>query len=184
MNEAAITSLVSLVAAIIGLITAVVTAFTVRPRPAETTVGGAAATTAPPRGTASPQTSAPPQAREPPPHAAPPGRGAYAPPWSPYQAGGPGSGYGPAAPARRPAALKISRSLWLGVVGLLLLAAVWAAPLLCYCCVVPGIWIAVHDLRSPGTRRLAAAGLAICAVGFAGALTDSVIYFATLKTHI
>ena len=86
-------------------------------------------------------------------------------------------------PGRPARALKISRSVWLGITGLVLVAAVWAAPLLCYCCVVPGVWIAVHDLRSPGTRRLAGLGIALCSLGFAVALTDSVIYFSTLHAH-
>jgi hypothetical protein len=192
VNEAAITSLVSLIAAIIGLITAIVTAFAKQPRAAQAPTAGHATATAPPWTAASPQTTLPPQTTRPPQTTPPPDAGvgppqpyapqqAYARQWAPPA----GSAYGgTSAPAPHPAALKISRSLWLGIVGLLLLAAVWVAPLLCYCCVVPGIWIAIRDLRSPGTRRLAAAGLAVCGVAFAGALADSIIYFATLKTHL
>ena len=147
VNEDAITSVVSLVAAVIGLVTAIVSALAARPRPVT-----------------QPQTATQPQ-MPPRPQASAPGPTAHIPVGSPVPT------------------LKISRSVWLGVAGLILVAAVWAAPLLCYCCVVPGIWIAVHDLRSPGTRRLAATGMALCGLGFALALTDSVIYFSTLNTH-
>ena len=160
MNEDAITSVISLVAAVIGLATAILSALAARPRPPAQPEAAAA----------QPQMAAqPPAGAQSPPYAQPP----------PYAQ----RPYAPAPPGTPARALKISRSVWLGITGLVLVAAVWAAPLLCYCCVVPGIWIAVHDLRSPGTRRLAGLGIALCALGFAVALTDSVIYFSTLNAH-
>ena len=161
VNEDAITSVISLVAAVIGLATAILSALATRPRPAAQPEAAAA----PPQ-----MAAQPPAGAQSPPYAQPP----------PYAQQRPYAPMRPGTPAR---ALKISRSVWLGITGLVLVAAVWAAPLLCYCCVVPGIWIAVHDLRSPGTRRLAGLGIALCALGFAVALTDSVIYFSTLSAH-
>ncbi len=168
MNEDAITSVISLVAAVIGLATAILSALAARPRPPVQPEAAAAQpqmAAQPPAGAQSPSYAQPPQYAQPPPYA-------QQRPYAPVP---------PGPPAAR--ALKISRSVWLGITGLVLVAAVWAAPLLCYCCVVPGIWIAVHDLRSPGTRRLAGLGIALCGLGFAVALTDSVIYFSTLHAH-
>jgi hypothetical protein len=167
VNEDAITSVISLVAAVIGLATAILSALAARPRPATQPEAAAAQpqrAAQPPVGAQSPQYPQQSPYAQPPPYAQ----------QRPYAPNPPGT------PAR---ALKISRSVWLGISGLVLVAAVWAAPLLCYCCVLPGIWIAVHDLRSPGTRRLAGLGIALCGLGFAVALTDSVIYFSTLSAH-
>jgi hypothetical protein len=147
VNEEEVTSVISLVAAVIGLATAIFSALAARPRSAT-----------------QPQIATQPQ-MPPQPQANASGSTSYIP-------------AGAAAPA-----LKISRSIWLGIAGLILVAAIWAVPLLCYCCVVPGIWVAIRDLRSPGTRRLAATGMVLCSSGFTLALTDSVIYFATLNTH-
>jgi hypothetical protein len=166
VNEDAITSVISLVAAVIGLATAILSALAARPRPATQPEAAAAPQMAgqPPAGAQSSPYA------QPPPYTQPP----------PYEQQRP---YAPVPPGTRARGLKISRSVWLGITGLVLVAAVWAAPLLCYCCVVPGIWIAVHDLRSPGTRRLVGLGIALCGLGFAVALTDSVIYFSTLSAH-
>jgi hypothetical protein len=155
VNEDAITSVISLVAAVIGLATAILSALAARPRPA----------------------AQPEAATAPPQMAAQPPMGAQSPPYAQQRP------YAPIPPGTPARALKISRSVWLGITGLVLVAAVWAAPLLCYCCVVPGVWIAVHDLRSPGTRRLAGLGIALCGLGFAVALADSIIYFSTLSAH-
>lgn len=68
-----------------------------------------------------------------------------------------------APPAQRASSagkLKISRSLWWGIAG----CVCFAVFALAWGCALVGIFIAVRDIRSPGTRRLAWWGLIICAL--------------------
>jgi hypothetical protein len=66
---------------------------------------------------------------------------------------------------------KISVSLWLGLAGLLL----WIIPILGYVDLLPGLFIAIRDLRSPGTRRYASGALILCIIAFAFTLINSAV---------
>jgi hypothetical protein len=57
--------------------------------------------------------------------------------------------------------LKISRSLWWGIAA----CVCFAVFALSWGCALVGVFIAVRDLRSPGTRRLQWWGLALCVLG-------------------
>jgi hypothetical protein len=57
--------------------------------------------------------------------------------------------------------LKISRSLWWGIAACVCYAVFAVA----WGCALVGVFLAVRDIRSPGTRRLAWWGLALCALG-------------------
>jgi hypothetical protein len=57
--------------------------------------------------------------------------------------------------------LKISRSLWWGIAACVCFA-VFAVS---WSCALIGVFLAVRDIRSPGTRRLAWLGLTLCALG-------------------
>jgi hypothetical protein len=67
--------------------------------------------------------------------------------------------------------VKISVSLWLGLAGLIL----WIIPILGALDLLPGLFIAIRDLRSPGTRRYAVAGLALCLIAFTLTIINSAI---------
>jgi hypothetical protein len=67
--------------------------------------------------------------------------------------------------------VKISVSLWLGVAGLIL----WLIPILGAIDLLPGLFIAIRDLRSPGTRRYAVAGLVLCLIAFTLTVINSAI---------
>jgi hypothetical protein len=57
--------------------------------------------------------------------------------------------------------LKISRSLWWGIAA----CVCYVVFALSWGCALIGIFLAVRDIRSPGTRRLAWWGLALCVLG-------------------
>jgi hypothetical protein len=67
--------------------------------------------------------------------------------------------------------VKISVSLWLGLAGLIL----WIIPILGAFDLLPGLFIAIRDLRSPGTRRYAIGGLVLCLVAFTLTIINSAI---------
>ena len=67
--------------------------------------------------------------------------------------------------------VKISVSLWLGLAGLIL----WIIPILGAFDLLPGLFIAIRDLRSPGTRRYAVAGLVLCLIAFTLTVINSAI---------
>ncbi len=87
----------------------------------------------------------------------------------------PGAGNtGHAPPVGQPGGVrpvKISVSLWLGVAGLIL----WIIPILGAIDLLPGLFIAIRDLRSPGTRRYALAGLVLCLIAFTLTVINSAI---------
>jgi hypothetical protein len=149
----------TIIAAIIGLISTVSTALITRPRTAPATPGA--------------QPARPPQ----------PSQTTWQPPPS-ARAGNwwqqSGSGSAPGAPQRpwaapaasyATAAVKISKSLWWGIAGLIL----WLIPILGYIATLTGLFIAIRDIRSPGLRRYAMAGLIICLIAFACTLVNSAI---------
>jgi hypothetical protein len=57
--------------------------------------------------------------------------------------------------------LKISASLWWGIAA----CVCFAVFALSWGCALVGVFLAVRDIRSPGTRRLPWWGLALCALG-------------------
>jgi hypothetical protein len=67
--------------------------------------------------------------------------------------------------------VKISVSLWLGLVGLIL----WIIPILGVFDLLPGIFIAIWDLRSPGARRYAVGGLVLCLIAFTMTIINSAV---------
>jgi|SRR5450755_477469 hypothetical protein len=67
--------------------------------------------------------------------------------------------------------LRVSRSLWWGLAGIFL----WLLPILGYIVTLPGLFSAIRDLRSPGTRRYAMIGLALCLLAFVLTLINSAI---------
>jgi hypothetical protein len=67
--------------------------------------------------------------------------------------------------------VKISASLWWGIAGIFL----WLLPILGYIVTLPGLFIAIRDLRSPGARRLATIGLLLCLLAFVLTITNSAI---------
>jgi hypothetical protein len=90
--------------------------------------------------------------------------------WSPPAAGN--TGYSPpggwTSGMRR---AKISVSLWLGLTGLIL----WIIPILGAFDLLPGLFIAIRDLRSPGARRYAVGGLALCLIAFTLTIINSAV---------
>jgi len=110
-----------------------------------------AALIARPRDAPKPQPEPPSQAH---PMVSPPEGGGYLPP-------------PPPPPARTP--LKISRSLWWGLAGIFL----WLIPILGYIVTLPGLFTAIRDVRSPGTRRYAVAGLILCVTAFTLTIINS-----------
>lgn len=68
-------------------------------------------------------------------------------------------------------ALKISKSLWYGLAGIFL----WLLPILGYLVTLPGLFAAIRDVRSPGTRRYAWIGLALCVLALMLAIVNSAI---------
>jgi hypothetical protein len=64
-------------------------------------------------------------------------------------------------PDALPGRLKISRSLWWGIAA----CVCYAVFALSWGCALVGVFLAVRDIRSPGTRRLPWWGLALCALG-------------------
>jgi hypothetical protein len=68
-------------------------------------------------------------------------------------------------------ALKTSRSLWWGLAGLVL----WLLPILGYIVTLPGLFTAIRDIRSPGTRRYAMIGLVLCLLAFTLTIINSAI---------
>jgi len=64
---------------------------------------------------------------------------------------------------------RVSRSLWLGLAGMLL----WIIPVLGYLAVVPGLYIGIREHGGP--RRGTAAGIALCSIGLAASLINSAV---------
>jgi hypothetical protein len=60
-----------------------------------------------------------------------------------------------------PGRLRISRSLWWGIAA----CVCYAVFVVSWGCALVGVFLAVRDIRSPGTRRLPWWGLALCALG-------------------
>jgi len=153
----------TIIAAIIGLIGTVSTALITRPRAAPATQAA--------QTTQQPQTSQSSSWQPPPPAAG--GN------WWQQSASASQQRSWAAAPAPAPApppsyvgsALKISKSLWWGIAGMIL----WLIPILGYVATLTGLFIAIRDIRSPGTRRYAMAGLILCLVAFAFTLVNSAI---------
>jgi len=67
--------------------------------------------------------------------------------------------------------LKTSRSLWWGLAGIFL----WLLPILGYIVTLPGLFIAIRDVRSPGTRRHSLPGLVLCMLALVLTIINSAI---------
>ena len=70
-----------------------------------------------------------------------------------------------------PPVVKISKSLWYGLAGIVL----WVLPILGYLVTLPGLFAAIRDVRSPGTRRHARIGLALCVLALVLTIINSAI---------
>ena len=67
--------------------------------------------------------------------------------------------------------IKTSRSLWWGLAGIFL----WLLPILGYVVTLPGLFIAIRDVRSPGTRRYSLLGLVLCTLALALTIINSAV---------
>jgi hypothetical protein len=67
--------------------------------------------------------------------------------------------------------IKTSRSLWWGLAGIFL----WLLPILGYIVTLPGLFIAIRDVRSPGTRRYSLLGLVLCMLALVLTIINSAI---------
>ena len=67
--------------------------------------------------------------------------------------------------------IKTSTSLWWGLAGIFL----WLLPILGYIVTLPGLFIAIRDVRSPGTRRYSLLGLVLCMLALVLTIINSAI---------
>jgi len=61
--------------------------------------------------------------------------------------------------------------LWWGLAGIFL----WLLPILGYIVTLPGLFIAIRDVRSPGTRRYSLLGLVLCMLALVLTIINSAI---------